>query len=527
MSGLSAPDAPTRYRFTAVQLIAFAAAALVLAVVFWDTFPFLYGTWQRDEYSHGFLIPLISAFLLWQRRDDFVGRPFEGSWMGVIVVLLGLALYFLGSLASITTVDTYALVVVIAGCLLAVMGGKAFKPALVPVALLFLMNPIPNFFYYNLSSQLQLISSQLGVAVIRLFGISVYLEGNVIDLGSYQLQVVQACSGLNYLFPLMTLGVLVACLFQGKLWMRWLIVLSTVPVTVLMNSFRIGVIGVLVDHYGAAQAEGFLHDFEGWVVFMACFALLLLEVWLMVRLAGDQRPFREIFSLNVPARPRQETAAERRQLGWPALGVLLALLLAAYPAASLPQRDEVSPARTAFADFPMQIAQWRGRQARLESIYLDFLKLDDYVVADYVKPGAGAINLYAAYYASQRSGQSAHSPRSCLPGGGWRMTEFDRHVVAGVAVRGEPLGVNRVVIQQGSSRQLVYYWFQQRGRDITNEYLVKWYLFWDALTRNRSDGALVRLITPLREGEDPEAGDVRLTDFAAGMVPLLGNYIPE
>jgi len=122
---------------------------------------------------------------------------------------------------------------------------------------------------------------------------------------------------------------------------------------------------------------------------------------------------------------------------------------------------------------------------------------------------------------------SAHSPASCLPGNGWRMTEIGRYQVPGVRIGATPLQVNRVVIGQGSARQLVYYWFQQRGRVVTNEYAVKWYLFVDSLRRQRTDGALVRLITPLREGEAIGAADARLGRFAAEAVTRLTRYIPD
>jgi EpsI family protein len=108
------------------------------------------------------------------------------------------------------------------------------------------------------------------------------------------------------------------------------------------------------------------------------------------------------------------------------------------------------------------------------------------------------------------------------------MEDFGQRVLDGVKLpSGQPLKVNRVVIRQGDSAQLVYYWFQQRGRDITNEYMVKWYLFWDSLTRNRSDGALVRLIAPLDKGDDVAAADERLADFAGAVMPELTRYIPD
>ncbi len=515
------------FLFTRTQLACAAAAAIALGFLFQNTFVYLYANWQREEYSHGFLIPLISGFLLWQRRREFEQLAFKGSWAGVLLILLGLAVYFVGSLASIMAIDAYALVMVLAGCVLATGGWKAIRLAAAPLGLLLLMNPLPTFLYNNLSSQLQLISSQIGVAVIRLFGISVHLEGNVIDLGSYKLQVVEACSGLRYLFPLLTLGVVVACFLKCKAWVRWVVVLSTIPITIGMNSFRIGVIGVLVDRFGIEQAEGFLHDFEGWIIFMACFVLLIAETWLLLRISGDRRPFRESLSIEFPAPRHKDLTTQFRPIATASVAALILLVLAVYPSVAIPKRTELRPPRTEFIQFPMRIGDWEGRRDRLESMYVEVLKFDDYILANYRTPDAAGVNLYATYYASQRTGVSAHSPASCLPGGGWRMSQLTQHAVNGVQIGGAQLQVNRVVIEQGSDRQLVYYWFQQRGRDITNEYLVKWYLFRDLLTRNRSDGALVRLITPLSVGEATDAGDVRLTQFTQQLVPLLGKYVPD
>ena len=522
----------------APQLAVLILAATAVVLVFQGTFSYLFGFWQRAEYSHGFLIPLISAYLLWRQRARFAQMSWRTSWSGVALALAGLAIYFLGRLASIAALDAYALVIVIAGCVLGVMGWEAFKVALVPLALLFLMNPIPRFFYNNLSLKLQLLSSQLGVALMRLFGVSVYLEGNVIDLGNYKLQVADACSGLNYLFPLMTLGVIIAYLFKGKAWMRWFLFLSTIPITIFMNSLRVGVIGVLVDRFGIAQAEGFLHWFEGWVIFIVSLLLLLAAAWALLRLTGDRRSLREALTPDAPPASTAAPLVRPRELGKPAVVVLLVLLAAVLPARALPQRSEVQPRRANFAEFPLRVGDWHGRRSTLEPIYLDTLKLDDYVLVDFVRADAGGepprsaaatqpVNLYVAYYASQRGGQSAHSPRSCLPGGGWNILDFGPHEVPAAGANGTALRVNRAIVQYGSERQLVYYWFQERGRNITSEYLVKWYLFEDALMRNRTDGALVRLITPLRQNEAVSAADERLTRFSTSVLPALASYLPN
>ncbi len=131
-----------------------------------------------------------------------------------------------------------------------------------------------------------------------------------------------------------------------------------------------------------------------------------------------------------------------------------------------------------------------------------------------------------AYYASQRKGSSIHSPRSCIPGGGWVIASHTLVPVPQVP-GADSLKVNRLVIQKGPSRQLVYYWFDQRGRLITNEYLAKWYLFQDSLTQQRTDGALVRLVTPVVNNGDIAEADARLQTFIREAYPLLGDYIPK
>jgi len=523
----SAAPASKEYSVTPLLWAVIGLLCVALVVTFRHTFGFIYSFWQIPEYSHGFLVPLISALMLWQRRRELQQTPFTGSWAGIALALVGFLMYFVGTVAAITTVDAYALVVVIAGIFLAVAGWPAFRIALPAIALLLLMNPIPQFLFNNLSSALQLLSSRIGVAVIRLFGISVFLEGNVIDLGNYKLQVVEACSGLRYLFPLLTLGVIVATMVRFPLWMRLVIVASTVPITILMNSFRIGVIGVLVDRHGISQAEGFLHDFEGWVIFMASFVLLLIEIWLLVRLRGDRRGLREIIAIEWPEPRPKGTPLLGRALPASAVAAMALALVAAVGATTLPDREEKVPERSEFSRFPLQVGGWQGRRDRIEAEYLDALKLDDYILADYGDGKARPVNFYVAWYASQRTGRAAHSPASCLPGGGWRMSRFEQLPVAGVTSGGQPLRVNRVVISQGDERQLVYYWFKQRDRTVTNEYLVKWYMLWDSLFRSRSDGALVRLITPLSKGETESAGDARLVDFARQSVPLLGRFIPD
>jgi len=522
------PAAPQPiWRMRAVHWLLVAAALALMYWIFRDGLNYMFAAWQREEYSHGYMLPLVAAYFVWQKSSQIAQVPFRWSWLGIAVVLFGLFLYLVGELGTIYAVIQYAALITLGGLLLALMGWQAFTIIAPAYVLLFFTVPLPAFLYNNLSAQLQLISSEVGVAFIRLFGISVFLEGNVIDLGNYKLQVAEACSGLRYLFPLTALGYIAAYIFKGALWKKAVLFLSTIPITVLMNSFRIGAIGVLVEYGGIEQAEGFLHDFEGWVVFMACAAILVLLMWLLAKVGRNPLPLREAFAIEGPERLPDDAALHHRRLPKSFYAVFPALLLAAVVANALPNRAEVIPERTDLLFFPNALAEWQGRPEHMERIYLDALKLDDYRLASYTSDSNESVNLYIAYYASQRKGASVHSPKSCLPGGGWEMQSFSQVDVPSAGKDGGPLRVNRSLIQMGDERQLVYYWFQQRGRYMTNEYLVKWYLFWDSLWHSRSDGALVRLTTRLEPGEDVVDADRVLAEFAQSIAVPLRRFIPD
>jgi exosortase D (VPLPA-CTERM-specific) len=503
-------------------------SGIVIIVIFYDGLAQMVKQWTTsEEYGYGFLIPVIAAFLIWQKKSELEKLDNQGSWIGLIVTIFGLVLFLLGELSTLYIIVQYAFVVVVAGVVLSLLGIQGFRLVWAPIFLLIFMIPLPVFLYQGLSGQLQLISSQLGVAVIRLFDISVYLEGNVIDLGSYKLQVVEACSGLRYLFPLASLSFISAYIYRGAFWKKAIIFLSSIPITVAMNSFRIGIIGVLVEHQGASAAEGFLHYFEGWVIFMACMAVLIGEMWLLSRVGRDRRPFAEAFNLDLPSADASRTQTPSRKLATPFIASVFLVISALPVVLLLDKRSEVLTDRTDFTNFPMELAEWHGKRGRIDNIYLDVLKLDDYLMADYVNARSDLVNFYVAYYSSQRKGESAHSPRTCIPGGGWQIKEITTKGIDGAIVNGVPLMVNRVIIQNGDNRQLVYYWFQQRGRNITNEYLVKWYIFWDSLTRNRTDGALVRLTTLAPPSRDLAEVDKLLADFARAATGPLRNYVPE
>lgn len=183
--------------------------------------------------------------------------------------------------------------------------------------------------------------------------------------------------------------------------------------------------------------------------------------------------------------------------------------------------EEAVPSRERFAGFPLEIDQWRGQEIGLSNDVAEVLKADDVMMRLYQGPQADSVWLFAGYYKSQRTGATYHSPMNCLPGGGWTIVSRDE---VPLALDGRMIPINRVLIQKGLDRQLIFYWYQDRGRIITSEYWAKGYLIWDAMTRHRTDGAIVRVSVPVRQSSE-QAFTVGVR-FLQQIFPLLRAYLP-
>jgi EpsI family protein len=190
-------------------------------------------------------------------------------------------------------------------------------------------------------------------------------------------------------------------------------------------------------------------------------------------------------------------------------------------------RGEVFPPRMALQSFPQQVGNWTGTDVAIEKDVLQVLGPGDFLSRLYADAGepAGYVHLFIAYFPSQRTGDTIHSPKNCLPGAGWTPVESSR---IRIAVPGHaPFPANRYIIAKGDSRELVLYWYWAHDRGIASEYWAKYYLVADSIRLHRSDGSLVRVTTPLLAGETADAAEQRLLPFVRDLVPLLDDYIPR
>ena len=264
----------------------FVIATVAAGFFFADGVDALAYAWRTPEYSHGLLIPVLSLFLFLRDLKSVPENPgpVTDRGVGIGVVLLAFAMAAIGKLANISDIVTYAMIVWVGGMILISFGwktGRVFWPA---VLHLVYMLPLPDTFYYKMTNSLQLISSELGVFFLKVLNVPVFLQGNIIDLGVLQLHVADACSGLQYLFPILSFSYIFAVLYRGSVWHKAVLLLAAVPITIFMNSVRIALAGVIANTYGVEWLDGFTHFFEGWVIFMACIAILFLMAWAMLKL---------------------------------------------------------------------------------------------------------------------------------------------------------------------------------------------------------------------------------------------------
>jgi exosortase D (VPLPA-CTERM-specific) len=495
----------------------------IILFLFWNAIANIAGRWiSSEEYSHGFIALAVAGFYLFRRRGALQAAAGRSSWLAVPVVALGAGLALFSELGATFFLAQYGLVLLLAGLTLGLFGLRGLRIAAPALLLILVVVPLPYFLEAQATARLQLLSTQAGVAILHALKIAAYADGNVVDLGSYQLDVIEACSGLRYLFPLTGLAVIVAFLYRGRWWQRTLLVASAPPIAIGMNILRIAAIGILVEHQGPAAATGFIHAFEGWVIFVACAVILLAEIALL-NLVALHQPWGDVFGLDDPD-PRPSAVPA---IGWtsrPMLVVLLVLIVATPAVAALRLRAPVVPVRAPLLLFPLEIGGWRGEGAPLTRAELRFLGNPDYINIDFARGGEGELNLFVAYYDQQSQGVSPHSPQVCIPGSGWTITSLQQRAVM---IGGRRRIVNRAVVEAGSARQIVYYVFYQRGRWMTDEYKVKLALLEDSLLENRTDGALIRLNALIPPGGTEAKTDAMMASFLAQAMAPIDRFVPQ
>ncbi len=497
------------------------ALLLLIAWLYASILARLFLQWINDpNFSHGVFVPLFAFFVLWQDRKKLAAIVPVSSWSGLPLVLLSMLVLVLGVLGADIFLPRVSLLILLAGLIILFQGWTFFRAVLFPWAFLILMIPIPSLIISRVTFPLQLLASKLATVLLRLAGVPVLLEGNLITLPAMQLDVAEACSGIRSLLTLVTLAIIYGYLLETRRWVRVVLALSALPIAVVANGFRVFGTGLLVQYWDPDKAMGFFHTFEGWLIFVVAL-IMLFAVHRLICLIWKIGPAAPRKIAHLEERPAGEI---RTKAGSLRFGIVAVPMLATAIGLQAHSSTEIVKH---VGSLSSQIGGWTGTDIPIDKQTLDILGPGEHLLRDYENASQPQpwINLFIPFFPSQRAGDTIHSPDHCLPGAGW--IPISRERIQLTRPDGSSIPVNRYVVSKMGERQLVLYWFQAHGRVVASEWSAKYYLISDSIHMNRSDGGMVRLMTPMFKDESADAAQARMMKLGSQLLPLIDNYIPR
>lgn len=506
--------------------IVLVALAGLFVAAYWIPLRTMVQTWMtNDDYSYGFLIPVVSAYLFWDMRGRRKTLRVENSWAVLPLVVLFILVSVYGILGSSGNVSMPAIPVLIVLFIAFCFGVKTLKRFILPIGFLVFMVPLPGFLDRTIGVFLKSVSSQVGGMIIRWSGLSVHVSGNVIDLGVTQLQVVDACSGLRFVFPLLALGVVYAHFFEKTRWKQVVCVAATIPIAILTNALRIGITGILTHYFGTEVAQGFFHDFSGWVIFMVAFAFLFLlgRLLRLIPSRGIGREASRVAPADSPSSPPARWTRGNRA------SVVSAALLAAVSVLTF--HTSVLPPfqiKGGFQGFPLSIDAWQGRAGAIDAEIIDLSGAEDAFSATYTNDRGEAVNLYVGYRGSAylENENYFHSPTVCLPASGWKTTEVSTWTIPDVPEFNR-IKTTRMIIENMGEKQLVYFWFQTKDKATHDKNINRFHLAMSAIQGRNTHVLFLRLITPFGDSDRLDAAQERLAGFTRSLMPALVSFLEQ
>jgi exosortase D (VPLPA-CTERM-specific) len=497
--------------------------SILFIAAYWVPIKGTVNTWfNSEDYSFGLIIPFISAYLIWDKRACLRDAPIKSYWIALPVLILSVILSLYGILGSSGNISRPLIPVLIILFTAFCFGKAVTRRLFFPFAFLIFMIPLPAFLERTLGVYLKSVSSNLGGSLISLCNIPVNVSGNVIDLGVTQLQVVDACSGLRYLFPLIALGLVYTYYFERVLWKKIFCVAATIPIAVLTNGLRIGITGILTNSYGPKVAEGFFHEFTGWGLFMASFAFLLLLGWTLKFLPTKM----------VPAGGAAEAPSEftKGRVGNINISFLVSVALLLLVAALSWSTGALPPVKLqgGIAEFPLVFADWRGRSEVVDPEIVVKSGAEESFSGIYQNSKDEVISLYVGYRrtAFMENENFFHSPTVCLPSSGWNVIRTTTRKVSGVPSFPN-LAVTEMVTENMGTKNIVYFWFQTKNQSTPDKNINRYHLAMHAIKRDNTYDLFIRPVMHVLPNENIEDAEKRLDQFIREMMGVMIPFLKE
>ncbi|RKY41157.1 MAG: EpsI family protein, partial [Candidatus Omnitrophota bacterium] len=480
----------------------FILSILILAIYY----PILMGIYAKvstnEDYSHAFLMPFIAAYLIWEKRKSFKNAQIRPFWIGILLVIFTLLFSIYGVLGSDISAARISWWLWLVCIVLFCYGLYFFKILFLPILMLGFIIPLPNCVQAPLTMSLKLASSKLAAFIIRIANIPVYLDGNILDLGYTQLQVVDACSGLRYILPLIALGILCAYFFQKSLWKRIILVFLTLPIAVLMNGLRVSLTAILSQWVSPKAAEGFFHSFSGWLVFLLSFSLLMVLSYILKLLPPKDVKKRQNVSHLYSNSAKTHYKRKERGNIIPftiTVGLLVVILVASLSTSTMPKIKLAN----SMAAFPLEFKGWKGTPGSIDPKILKKSGAEEAFQATYINDKNEIVSIYIGYRGTpfMEGEEFFHSPTVCLPSSGWKVLKQEKHTIPDASPHYKEFVVRKMLVEKMGQRQLVYFWFQTKTKIAHIIFQNRFHLAMHALRRDNTYDLTVHVYTPIDENE--------------------------
>lgn len=473
--------------------------------------------WQSDDMAHGFVAPFVALFITWMKWDqvkNLIGSGGGKLW-GTLLLLLFAAASVLFTYGGSTSLARLSFLGSLVACLILLGGWNLLKTLAFPTFLLAFCFPIPNVLYGEMTQPLQLMAAALSEEIFELLGYATFREGNVIHLPHQVLNVAEACSGIRSLITLLFATTVYSYFFESTIWVRAALIVSSVPAAILMNTMRITLSGVL-GKYDRSWVNGSYHDGLGWAALIMGFLLVLAIHKLLGRFAKGGKKS----TANKTGYTMAPMGGAFRAAALTAIVVLGAqsFLLNAW------SRKEFIPTIAPLSTIPSDFPEWSFvSEPPVEEAALEMLGPDDHLNRVYrFQKDQAPVSLFMAYYSTQHRAKNAHDPKVCLPGSGWNPVESAE---APMRLGDKTIQVNRYVVRKDGLANLVVYWFQLHDGTATKEQGLRWRRVFSTSLANRSDMALVRFVTSIRDGNVEDAWN-RTAALANLTYPKITSFFP-
>jgi EpsI family protein len=480
--------------------------------------------WSSDDYSHGFLVPFIALYLVWLKREQLSRLPAAPNlWIGLPVMAAAGLLFILGDLGGVVLLQELSMIVMIAGLAALLFGAAHLNVLALPIAYLLFMVKLfgegPDGFH----RPFQLLASDIGVWLLHAFGFSAYQDGIYIHLPRITLEVAAACSGVRFLVSIIAIGIPLAYMTQ-KGWTRRIGLVSfAVIIAILANGLRVALIGVWA-YNGDVDIHGPRHvlygTFVSWVGFIALFA----GAWFLssgregeARRAVPQTTAHEQIGRE-PILHRERMSQDGRMMRSSLSAIVLLCAVGGY---YYFHGVTPFPLQTDLHTFPSVIGEWQGEvlDPRTETLRVD--GADEALTRIYRDPAGRAVTLYIGYFDDQIQGKELVGYKTS-----WKFHRGETKVTIPTEA-GRTHLVNQAMLPDSGGSRAVLFWYDFNGRIIASRYEAKLWTIWDALTRGRTNGALVVVSAPVEQRDHIERVFDDERRFIHDAMPSIDRYLPK